>query len=111
MLVGLEVDEERMTAAFDHLPTWGVGFGLVARFAVGTVIGAIYFQTLWRNAQRLVSGGGAMATLVSALGGFGLVGVALVSASRDGATALLLTTAGILAARHVAMGRLRGIAR
>ena len=111
MLVGLEVDEKRMTTLFDHLPTWAVGFGLVAHFAVGAAVGSIYLQILWWNAQRLVSGGGIVATLASTLARFGLDGAALVLASRDGATALLLTAAGLLAARQVVLGRIKAIDR
>ena len=100
-----------MTALFVHLPTWAVGLGLVAHFAVGTAVGSIHFHTLWWNARRLVSGGGIVATLASTLARFGLVGAVLVLASRDGATALLLTAAGLLAARHVVLSRIKAIDR
>ncbi len=39
VVVGVELDAERVTAMLDHLPNWPTSLGLVAHFAFGALVG------------------------------------------------------------------------
>ena len=62
MLVGLEMDEERMSfLSFDALPVWAMLLSLPAHLAAGIVLGVLYFRGLWWSARRFTELAGAAA--------------------------------------------------
>lgn len=96
MLVGLEVDGQRM-----NLPM------LALHLVGGIVVGILYFRTLRWNAE-LFGGGGRVRTLIASMAArFVLLGTILTAASFEGAMPLLATAAGVLVARTIVLRRVR----
>jgi hypothetical protein len=57
MLVGLEMDAERMSFwSFETLPPWAMALSLAAHLTAGTALGAAYFYALRQNARLFASG-------------------------------------------------------
>jgi F1F0 ATPase subunit 2 len=111
MLVGMEMDGERMTSLyFNSLPTWVMVLSLVAHLVVGVVLGIVYLQSLWWNARRFTGGGRVATTIAVMIGRFVLLGILLTLASLEGALPLLVMALGILIARSVVMRGIREIA-
>jgi F1F0 ATPase subunit 2 len=111
MLVGLEMDAERMTSLyFNGLPTWAMLLGLAAHFATGIMLGIVYFRSLWWNARRFSEGGRVATTIAVMIGRFVLLGLLLTLASLVGALPLLLTALGVLVARSFVMRKIREVA-
>jgi F1F0 ATPase subunit 2 len=110
LLVGVEVDGERMTfLSFNSLPTWAMLLGLAAHLAAGVVLGVLYFRSLWWNARRFAAGDRAATTIAVMIGRFVLLGVLLTLASLEGALPLLVMALGVLIARSVVMRKIREI--
>jgi F1F0 ATPase subunit 2 len=110
MLVGMEMDAERMTSlSFNSLPIWAMLLSLVAHFAAGIMLGLLYFRSLWWNARRFTGGGRVATTIAVMIGRFVLLGGLLTLASLEGTLPLLVMALGILIARSVVMRRIREI--
>ena len=110
MLVGMEMDAERMTSlSFNSLPAWATFFGLAAHLAAGVIVGVLYFRSLWWNARRFTAGGRVSTTIAVMIGRFVMLGVLLTLASLEGALPLLLMALGVLIARFVVMRGIREI--
>jgi F1F0 ATPase subunit 2 len=111
MLVGMEMDGERMTSLyFNALPTWAIMLSLAAHLAAGIMLGLVYFRSLWWNARRIAAGGRVATTIAVMIGRFVLLGFLLTLASLEGALPLLVMALGILIARSVVMRSIREIA-
>ena len=107
MLVGMEMDGERMTTLyFNGLPTWAVMLSLAAHLAAGIMLGVVYFRSLWWNARRFTGGGRVATTIAVMIGRFVILGVALGLASLEGALPLLLMALGVVVARSLVMRRI-----
>jgi F1F0 ATPase subunit 2 len=108
MLVGMEMDAERMISLyFNSLPTWAMATSLAAHLAAGVMLGIIYFRSLWWNARRFSAGGRVATTVAVMIGRFVLLGLLLTLASLEGALPLLLMALGILIARSLVMRKIR----
>jgi len=104
MLVGVEMDEKRMTPfLFNGLPIWAVVLSLAAHFAAGAALGVLYFRCLWWNVRQLTGGGRAATVFILAVGRFILLAALLTLASRKGAPPLLAVALGLFAARYMIM--------
>ena len=57
--------------SFGSLPAWATCLSLVAHFAVGIVVGVLYFRSLWWNARRFTSGSHVATTIAVMIGRFG----------------------------------------
>jgi F1F0 ATPase subunit 2 len=111
MLVGMEMDGERMTSlSFNSLPSWAMWLSLIAHFVAGIILGLLYFRSLWWNAHRFTGGGPLATTIAVMIGRFVLLGGLLTLASLEGALPLLVMALGILIARSVVIRRIREIA-
>jgi F1F0 ATPase subunit 2 len=111
MLVGMEMDGERMTSLyFNGLPTWAMILSLAAHLAAGVILGILYFRSLWWNARRFTAGGRVATTIAVMIGRFVLLGLLLTLASLEGALPLLVMVLGILIARSFVMRKIRKIA-
>jgi F1F0 ATPase subunit 2 len=111
MLVGMEMDGERMTSLyFNGLPTWAMLLSLAAHLAAGIMLGVVYFRSLWWNARQFADGGRVATTIVVMVGRFVLLGFLLTLASLEGALPLLVMALGVLFARSVVMRSIREIA-
>jgi len=88
MLVGLEVDGQRMT--FPMLSLHLVG---------GIAAGALYFGSLWWNATLFGGAGRVQTLIVSMAVRFVALGAILMAVSLEGAIPLLATASGVLIAR------------
>jgi F1F0 ATPase subunit 2 len=108
MLVGLEMDEQRMSEAFHGWPALA---GLAAHLGSGLLLGGAFFLGLWRNAQLLAAGGSPLKSSALMIGRYALLTGLLVVASLQGAGALLATFGGVMIARSLVLWRLRGVAR
>jgi F1F0 ATPase subunit 2 len=107
MLVGVEMDAERMTyLSFNGLPTWAMLLSLAAHLAAGVMLGLVYFRSLWWNARRFAVGGHVATTIAVMIGRFVILGAVLTLASLEGALPLLLMALGILIARSVVVRRI-----
>jgi F1F0 ATPase subunit 2 len=82
---------------------------LAIYFAVGILLGVIYFRGLWWNARLLASGGHLATSIALLLGRFVLLGGLLTLASLEGPMPLLLMAMGILVARYAVMRGLRTV--
>jgi F1F0 ATPase subunit 2 len=108
MLVGMEMDAERMSnLIFAHLPLWAMGVSLAIHLAIGLGCGVLYFQSLWWNAQRLIGNGGLASTVAISAGRLLLMGAVLLLIVREGAPPLLATAVGIMIARPIVTRRAR----
>jgi F1F0 ATPase subunit 2 len=108
MLVGMEMDEQRMSGSFYGWPAFA---GLAAYLGCGLLLGGAFFLGLWRNAQLLAAGGSPVRTFALMIGRYALLTGLLVVASLQGAGALLATFGGVMIARSLVLWRLRGVAR
>jgi F1F0 ATPase subunit 2 len=106
MLVGLEMDEQRMSGSFE----WPAFAGLAAHLGCGLLLGGAFFLGLWRNAQLLAAGGSPVKTSALMIGRYALLTGLLVVVSLQGAGALLATFAGVMLARSLVLWRLREVA-
>jgi F1F0 ATPase subunit 2 len=107
----MEMDGERMTSLYlNGLPTWAMLLSLTAHLAAGTILGVIYFRSLWWNARRVTEGGRVATTIAVMIGRFVILGAVLTLASLEGALPLLLMALGVLIARSVVMSDIREIA-
>lgn len=106
MLVSLEMDEQRMSGAFNGWPAF---VGLAAPFGSGLLLGGAFFLGLWRNAQILAAGGSPVKTSALMIGRYVMLTALLVVTSLQGAGALLATTGGVMIARSLVLWRLRGV--
>ena len=97
MLVGVEMDDERMTA--------GMALGAAAYFTAGIMLGALYFRSLWLFTRGLVGNGRPVPAIAASLGRLALVGGLLTLASRQGALPLLATALGIVVVRSAVVRR------
>jgi F1F0 ATPase subunit 2 len=101
VLVGLEVDEKRMTGhgiLFGHFPPWSLA---LAHFGVGLGLGMLYFHGVWWNVRLLADGRGAGVAIALGLVRFALLAGVLWASSLEGAMPLLLTALGVLVARPI----------
>jgi F1F0 ATPase subunit 2 len=111
MLVGMEMDAERMTSlSFNSLPTWAMLLSLAAHLAAGVMLGLVYFRSLWWNARRFTAGGRVTTTIAVMIGRFVLLGMLLTLASLEGALPLLVMALGVLIARSFVVRKIREIA-
>jgi F1F0 ATPase subunit 2 len=111
MLVGMEMDAERMTSLyFNGLPIWAMALSLAAHLAAGVVLGMLYFRSVWWNARRFGAGGGLATTIAVMIGRFVVLGGLLTLASLEGALPLLLMALGVLIARSFVMRKNQEIA-
>jgi hypothetical protein len=106
MLVGLEMDEQRMSGAFYGGAALA---GLAAHLGCGLLLGGAFFLGLWRNAQLLAAGGSPLKTSALMIGRYVVLTAILVGASLEGAGALLATAGGVMIARSFVLWRLRGV--
>jgi hypothetical protein len=107
MLVGLEMDEQRMSEVFHGWPAFA---SLAAHLGWGLLLGGAFFLCLWRNAQLLAAGGSPVKTSALMIGRYFMLTALLVVASLQGAGALLATAGGVMIARTLILWRLRGVA-
>ena len=77
---------------------------IVAGFAVGAVLGALHFGSLWWTVS-LYGRGAWLAAAGAQLGRFAILGVALFAVAQLGALPLLAAGVGVLAARAVVVRR------
>ncbi|MGD0635850.1 MAG: ATP synthase subunit I [Beijerinckiaceae bacterium] len=97
-----------MSIAFvQNFPALAMVPGLVAYFAAGVGLGAVYFNAIWWNARLFARSGLGVAAIALVIGRFVLLGGALVLASLQGAAPLLAMALGVLAIRPVIMRRHR----
>ncbi|MBN8892075.1 MAG: hypothetical protein BGP12_14310 [Rhodospirillales bacterium 70-18] len=80
---------------------------LLGGFAVGVLLGAAHFGSLWWN-TRLYAGGAAGRALAMQMLRIGVLVAVLAVLARFGAVALLAGAAGLLLARAVLVRRLGG---
>ena len=80
---------------------------LAACFAAGFAAGMAYFLAVWLSARRIAGGESPALSAAFILARFALLGGMLALASLQGALPLLVTAAGLLAARPLAMRRFR----
>ncbi len=80
---------------------------LALHLAGGGAIGALYFGSLWWNAQLFEQAGHLRTLLASMAARFALLGGVLVAVSLEGAMSLLATALGILLARAAVLRRVR----
>jgi F1F0 ATPase subunit 2 len=76
-------------------------------FVAGTVVGALYFCTLWWNTCLFAGGGRARTMILAMIGRFVLLAGLLALASLAGAMPLLLMALGVFAARLVVTSKVR----
>lgn len=96
------------THPFDALPPWAALLMLAAYLALGVGAGLLYFHGLWWNTRRLVDGAPALTVIALMLGRYALLAALLALVGRQaGALPLLLTALGIVAARYLAVRRIR----
>jgi F1F0 ATPase subunit 2 len=104
MLVGLEMDEERMSLlSFNTLPGWAALPALAMHLVAGLGLGMLYFRALWWNIRRLTGDGRLVTTIGLMIGRFVLLGGVLALASLEGALPLLATALGVLIGRSIVM--------
>ncbi len=91
-----------MTGPF---PAWTALLAF-AHFAIGVMLGFVYFRSLWWNARLLAAG---VPTLTAAwmAGRLTLLACVLALMSLEGATALLTTGLGVLAGRAIILRQVR----
>lgn len=82
-------------SVYDHMPL------MALQFAAGVMVGVIFFRALHRAARALVEGGAASTVLMLTVGRFGLVGVLLFIAAREGAGPLLAASLGVFVGRFL----------
>ena len=80
---------------------------LALHLAGGAAIGALYFGSLWWNAQLFERAGRLRTLLASMAARFALLGGVLFAASLEGAMPLLATALGVLLARTAVLRRVR----
>ncbi len=103
MLVGVALDQERMTIS--------LFLAVTGYLALGLIVGGIYFTAMWWSAQLFAAGGRMPLALFLGMGRLALIVVVLVLvATRGGALPLLATALGIVIARFVAMRRVKAMA-
>jgi F1F0 ATPase subunit 2 len=108
----LALDAARVSVAFRHPPPeWAVLPILAVCLALGIVVGALYFRTLWWTTRRFGANGRMTAAVALMAGRFVLLGGALFLASLAGAAPLLTMALGILVARYAVVRRVRAPAR
>lgn len=90
------------------LPAWTQFLGLAVHLAAGLALGLLYFRSLWRTACRVVGGHGPIATVCVFVGRFAALVGFLTLASLEGALPLLSMTLGLLIARRIEIGNVRG---
>lgn len=83
------------------------GIRLALHVAGGAGIGAVYFASLWWNAQLLERAGRWRTLIASMALRFVLLAGALTAASFEGAMPLLATALGVLLARAAVLRRIR----
>jgi hypothetical protein len=103
MLVGLEMDEQRMSGAFY---VWPALAGLAAYLGCGLLLGGAFFLGLWRDAQLLAVGGSPMKASALMIGRYVMLAGVLAVVSLQGAGALLATAGGVMIARSLVLRRL-----
>ena len=84
--------------------------GLAVHFAVGIVLGAVYFRGLLWNARLFAEGASLRVTVGLLLGRLVLLAGLLTLASMEGAMQLLVTALGVFAGRYVVMHAVRRLA-
>jgi len=106
MLVGMAMDADAMTVLVTLAPyaTKGVALGLAV--GAGALIGAVHYLSLSFTVRQFVEPTGLMPALMVQIGRFAVTGAALAVIAQFGALPLLMATAGVLAARTVAVARL-----
>ncbi len=95
--------------AFDALPPWAMLLSLGVHGALGLLLGAVYFSTLWWNTRRFAEGGRVATSVTLMIARFALLGGLLVLASLEGALPLLVMTLGILVARFAVVRTVRQV--
>ena len=90
-----------------ELPDWTMLLRLAAYFAVGIMVGVIYFRTLWWQSRRFAAGGSFVKIGMTMLARFVLLGGLLTLASFEGAMPLMLMALGVLIARAGVMRSVR----
>ncbi len=80
---------------------------LTLYFVGGSVVGALYFGSLWWNTRLFERAGRVRTLLASMAARFVLLGGVLTAASLEGAMPLLVTALGVLVARVVVLRQLR----
>jgi hypothetical protein len=103
MLVGLALDQERMSAL--------TVLALIGCLVLGLVVGAIYFTAMWWSAELFAGGGRTSLAIALVAGRFALMVASLSTvAIRGGALPLLATGLGIFIVRAVALRRVKAMA-
>jgi F1F0 ATPase subunit 2 len=111
MLVGLEMDEDRMSLlSFSTLPGWTAILALAIHLVAGTALGMLYFRGLRSNVRRLTADERLITTIGLMIGRFVLLGVLLTLASLEGALPLLVMALGVLVGRAIFMRSVREFA-
>jgi hypothetical protein len=88
-------------------PGW-TAFLVASHLALGTALGVLYFQTMWRGVRLLAGRRPLKAVIVAMLARFAILGGILALTALEGATPLLATALGIMAGRFLVMRRVRG---
>ena len=108
MLVGLEMDEQRMSISLaDILPTGIQLLEIAGDLAGGTMLGILYFDSLRWSVSRFIGGGGVMRTIALMILRFVVLGGVLTLASLAGPLHLLAMTLGVLIGRSFVIRRTR----
>ncbi len=93
--------------AFYTLPHLSMAVDLAAHLAVGTLLGIVYFRSLWWSACRFTSGGSLAVPLALMVARFAAMGGILLVASLEGALPLLTLALGFLLARFTVTRKIR----
>ena len=108
MLVGLEMDEKRMSPAlFSTPPGWAGLVVLAGHLAAGIALGMLFFRGLWWQVERLSGDGRVLKTIALMIGRMVVLGGVLTLASLEGALPLLAMALGVIAGRAIVMRKVR----
>ncbi len=100
----MEMDERAMIG----LQTVPLFLSIPACFVGGLVLGLAYFRAVRMTADLIVAGGRPLLGLALTLGRFGMLGLGFYGAVLAGGFALLAALAGVLCAKALMLGQIRG---
>jgi F1F0 ATPase subunit 2 len=104
LLVGLEMDEDRMSLHWFHgLLSWVLLPVLAAHLLGGIGLGVLYFRGLRWNTRQFVDGARIAAVVALMFGRFALLAAVLWAVSLEGAMPLLAAALGLFIARGLAI--------
>ena len=95
-------------ADFVHLPG-GSLFVIVLYLTIGTGLGHVYFQTMWRSVRVFAGETPGKRMLLAMTLRVAILGLVLLLTSLHGAAPLLATALGFTAGRHLVLRRVRGL--